>query len=176
MVGIASIDGLGGRLRDRRKSLRRTLSQVARKADISISHLSAIESGKTVPSLGVLAKIARSLEVSIASILTQPGPAPIARGKLDLMVSGAHAVHHPGLRLSVVSLVAETDEDGESPVGTPQTLLVHVRTGSLDVLLDGEVYLITPEDTLHSTRPAVLRWRVRDGPSLSLWVGVPNQS
>ena len=60
---------VGARLRKRRSELGRTLAEVAGEADVSVSYLSAVEHGGSVPSLPVLARITHALDVPIADVL-----------------------------------------------------------------------------------------------------------
>ncbi|GAB4343370.1 MAG: LexA family transcriptional regulator [Candidatus Abyssubacteria bacterium] len=54
-------------------------SELARKADISQSYVIEIESGKKTPSLEVLSRLARALDISLTEILSGPmrQPAPV---------------------------------------------------------------------------------------------------
>lgn len=63
---------IGPRIRALRKSAERKMTSVdlARKADISQSYVIEIESGKKNPSLEVLSRIARALDVSLSEILS----------------------------------------------------------------------------------------------------------
>ncbi|NNE78718.1 MAG: helix-turn-helix transcriptional regulator [Silicimonas sp.] len=54
---------LGSEMRQVRKARVLTLKQVATGADISVSHLSAIERGRTNPSLDVVQRIAQALDI-----------------------------------------------------------------------------------------------------------------
>ena len=62
---------VGGRIRALRKSraMKMTSTDLARRADISQSYVAEIESGKKNPSLEVLSRIARALNVSLTEIL-----------------------------------------------------------------------------------------------------------
>ncbi|TLQ01422.1 helix-turn-helix transcriptional regulator [Nesterenkonia salmonea] len=57
---------IGEAIRRRRKDARLTLTRVARRADISVSHLSNIENGLSIASLPLLAKVAAALNTSLA--------------------------------------------------------------------------------------------------------------
>ena len=70
---------VGGRIRTLRKSrdTRMTSTELARRADISQSYVIEIEGGKKNPSLEVLDRIARALEVSLTEILTGASQPPV---------------------------------------------------------------------------------------------------
>ena len=67
---------VGGRIRALRKSRipKMTSTDLARKADISQSYVIEIESGKKNPSLEVLSRIARALDISLSEILSGSTP------------------------------------------------------------------------------------------------------
>ena len=70
---------VGGKIRALRKSrdARMTSTELARRADISQSYVIEIEGGKKNPSLEVLERIARALEVSLTEILTGASQPPV---------------------------------------------------------------------------------------------------
>ena len=71
---------VGGKIRALRRSrdAKMTSTELAQRADISQSYVIEIEGGKKNPSLEVLSRIARALDVSLSEILTgvQPPPVP----------------------------------------------------------------------------------------------------
>lgn len=70
---------VGGRIRALRKSKqpKMTSADLALKADISQSYVIEIESGKKNPSLEVLTRLARALNVSLTEIVSSSAPQPI---------------------------------------------------------------------------------------------------
>ena len=60
---------VGARIREQRNALGQTLSQTARAADISVSHLSSIETGANLPSLPILARIVAVLGLALNDVL-----------------------------------------------------------------------------------------------------------
>lgn len=63
---------LGDRLRERRKSLKLTLKDVADRAGFSVGFISQIERGITVPSLTSLVAVCRVLHVEVGTFLNSP--------------------------------------------------------------------------------------------------------
>jgi transcriptional regulator with XRE-family HTH domain len=61
MSGIAGNDVLGKRIRDLRLALHLTLKQLEEASDLSATHLSEVERGRTSPTVGALTRIARAL-------------------------------------------------------------------------------------------------------------------
>ncbi len=72
---------IGARIRAFRKSRKpkMTSAGLAKRADISQSYVIEIETGKKNPSLEVLSRIARALEVSLTEIVSGTSPAPTPR-------------------------------------------------------------------------------------------------
>lgn len=70
---------VGDRIRSLRKSKqpKMTSADLAMKADISQSYVIEIESGKKNPSLEVLTRLARALNVSLTEIVSASAPQPI---------------------------------------------------------------------------------------------------
>ena len=60
---------VGGRIRARRTSLGQTLTQTAKAAEVSVSHLSSIETGANLPSLPILARVAAALGLTLNEVL-----------------------------------------------------------------------------------------------------------
>ena len=60
-IAIVDTEELGLRMRKIRLERRMTLKQVERAADLSATHLSEIERGRTSPTIGALVRIARAL-------------------------------------------------------------------------------------------------------------------
>lgn len=73
---------IGERIRELRKngSRRMTSTELANRADISQSYVIEIESGKKNPSLAVLTRISRALDVSLAEIIGS-APQPLVPSK-----------------------------------------------------------------------------------------------
>ena len=66
MTSIVDIEELGRRIRKLRSERRMTLKQVEHVSGLSATHLSEIERGRTSPTIGALARIARALEKDVA--------------------------------------------------------------------------------------------------------------
>lgn len=58
--------GLGERIKDIRKTNKKTISYVAQAADVSNGLISRIENGRTIPSLPVLLNIINALEIGVS--------------------------------------------------------------------------------------------------------------
>lgn len=155
---------LGPRLRERRAELGRTLAAVAGDAELSVSHLSAIEAGGSVPSLAVLARISHALGLSLNAVLRAAAAPPVATGRVPT-THGVHATAAPHLRLQVATLVAAAGEEGACPVAGA-SVFVHVREGTLELSTGAESHTLHDGDSLQAR--AAPRWR-SPGRSVSVW-------
>ena len=66
---------VGSRIRRERLGRGLTLKQIEARAGLSLTFVSEVERGRTTPTVGSLAKIARALQVSAAELLAGPEPA-----------------------------------------------------------------------------------------------------
>lgn len=170
-TGSSSLDGLGQRLRDQRAEAGRSMSDVAREAEVSVSYLSGIESGANVPSLPVLARIVRALGLSMAEVLRSDAKHDVTVGRYDPAAPGIQTLAAPGRRLEVLGVVAEPGEEGDAPFELGTAVLVHVRSGGLRVTVGDDAHDLQVGDTLHASNPVAMGWTaVGDETCASLWV------
>ncbi|MBX5441109.1 MAG: helix-turn-helix domain-containing protein [Solirubrobacteraceae bacterium] len=165
---------VGARLRKRRTETGRTLAEVAREAEVSVSYLSAVEHGANVPSLPVLARIVHALGVRIADVLRGEDEMRVQRSRLDPDARGAAVVSHPDLQLDVAFLVAEAGDAGDCPLPLDEAdVFVFLRSGCLEVTVDGESWELRSGDALDAAAPEAVSWRALE-PSVSVWAaGIP---
>ena len=151
---------LGPRLRERRNELGKTLATLASEAGLSTGYLSSIETGASVPSLPVLARLARALEVSLAEILRSSSSARLARGHItDTHTTTELAAR--GSQLQIVGQCAEPGEAGQAPVKPGNgDVFLYLYVGRLEVTLDDGIFHLGPGDALHCDRPGAIAWRV----------------
>ena len=162
---------LGPRLRDRRTELGKTLATLALEADLSTGYLSSIETGTSIPSLPVLARIARALEVSLAEILRSSSSARLARGHItDAPTTNELAAD--GSQLQIVRHAADPAEAGQAPVQLGNgDVFIYLHAGRLAVSLDDGTFELAPGDALHCDQPTEIEWRVTgSAPVVALWV------
>lgn len=102
---------VGRRLRERRQLQGSTLETVSAAADISLSHLAEIETGKSSCSLPVLVRLSRALDYPMAEILPTLGASPVRVESLGSMADGERVISHERLDL-VVREVRLSNGDG----------------------------------------------------------------
>lgn len=164
---------LGARLRERRRELGRTLAEVAAATDVSTGYLSAIENATSVPSLPVLARIARSLELSLAEILRTSASTRLARGRITSALGNA-SLAAEGSRMQIVRSAAKPGTAGMSPVALGEgDVFLFVLQGRLEVDVDGQTFDVGAGDALHCDLPRALRWRATGGErAVGVWASM----
>lgn len=167
---------VGARLRARRAELDRTLKDVAKEAEVSVSYLSAVEKGASVPSLPVLARVVHVLGLAIADVLGEAGRDLVRREHLD-DDPGVAQISHDDLQLDIAHVVANGGQAGESPVASAgRDVLVHLRSGTLTVSVDGDEHVLRSGDSLDAVEPEAITWTAGEDGAVSVWAaGVPRQ-
>lgn len=173
---------LGQMLRARRKSIGKTMKQVALEAGLTEGFISQIERGISTPSLISLYNVANALETSVDTFLSQPPE------HTHSIVSRAGT--RRGYNVETRERVYELLERGfpgallngcitHMPTGYVSDLTTHqgedflyLIEGEMLYEINGTEYVLKAGDTLHF--PASLPHRARNignGPARELWVG-----
>lgn len=84
---------IGERIRVARKNRAISQEELAEKVDISVTHMSHIETGTTKLSLQVLVDIARVLEVSTDALLQDKAEMPSAMDEITSALKGCDPVY-----------------------------------------------------------------------------------
>lgn len=167
---------LGARIRERRTSLGQTLAQTARAAEVSVSHLSSIETGTNLPSLTILARVVAALELTLNEVLRDVGGGNVIRvEQIDDATTATRVLSHDELQLRITALVADPGEAGGCPIPPDGAeIFIFVHTGSLEVTVAGSVVVLQAGDSLDAEEPERISWRVV-GPdrSISIWARGP---
>jgi transcriptional regulator with XRE-family HTH domain len=164
---------VGTKLRERRRALGLTLSEAARAAQISTSYLSSIETGNSVPSLPILARVVAAVELSLNEVLRDVGRTVVRTGRIDPKSVGVLAASHPDLLLEVACVVAEGGESGECPVPTAdREVFVYALEGALEVIVDGAPFELGAGDSLDAVSPGQLAYRAPRGRAAAVWASI----
>jgi len=163
---------VGRRLRQRRAELGRTLAQVAADADVTAGYVSSIEKGASLPSLTVLARLTRALELPLADLLRGTALPGVARGRIDDSGAPALLTTAPS-RMRIARLEAEPHADGVCPLvplGNTD-LFAYVFRGTVDLEVDDERHHLDAGDSIHCALPATVTWSTptADGATM-LWL------
>lgn len=98
------LDGLGERVRRFRLARGLTQRQLAARAEVTVPHVSRLESGERLPSLPMLATLAVALEVGLAELFDErSGPNPLA-----VVRRGAAGVEQGGMTTHALTGVGST--------------------------------------------------------------------
>jgi len=160
-----------------------TLAQVARQACVSISFLSAIERGRSKPSIATLQRLAVIYKTNVLSMfgaennnkahrLVRPSDRKVLRPEpgvqMELLVLAKSQMEPHIFRIAPgVSSGGSYHHEGEE--------FIHVLKGALEVWLDEvERYTLTAGDTLHFESTHAHRWKsLSEDETLLLWVNTP---
>jgi XRE family transcriptional regulator, regulator of sulfur utilization len=151
---------LGDRIRDERARRRLSLEDLARKAQVSRSMLSALERGEKAPSVLILDQIATGLGTSIARLLASEN-----EGRIVVLRAGNQdrAVDPLGWERRILSPVLPNVEfefmrTTLSPGVNAGAFLPHnpgsreyvaVERGTLRLTIDGQAYLLKKGDSIY---------------------------
>ncbi|MGH3036525.1 MAG: helix-turn-helix domain-containing protein [Gaiellaceae bacterium] len=164
---------VGERLRQRRRALGLTLKEEARQAGISTSYLSAIETGNSVPSLPILARVVGVLGLSLNEVLRDVGRTVVRTGRLATDEPGVRVASHEDLLLEVAFVVSEDGEPGTCPVPTSgHEVFVYVLEGALEVTVDGDPYDLQAGDSLDVDSPDRLEYRPGAARTTAVWAAM----
>jgi transcriptional regulator with XRE-family HTH domain len=188
----ATLEGIGGRLRDERVKAGLSQRELARRLGLSASMISQLESGLSKPSVGTLYAIVTELDVSLDHVIrgkdfgngdrsapsrseVSPLVHPADRQSIDL---------DSGVRWEELAATAEDDVDfleaiyevGGSSTSA-QSLMRHdgreygyVMSGTLGIQIEFDEYELAPGDSIafDSTRPHRL-FNKGDEPVRAIW-------
>jgi transcriptional regulator with XRE-family HTH domain len=193
-----TLDGIGDRLREERKSAGISQRELARRLGLSPSMISQIESGLSKPSVGTLYAIVTELDLSLDRVIRgdtfdgEPDATPTA---------DESPLVHPGKRQAIdlasgvrwEELTSQTEEEVDfleaiyevGGASTPDESLMrhhgreygYVMTGTLGVQIGFQEYTLSPGDSIafDSTRPHRL-FNKGDVPVHAIWFVVGRES
>ncbi len=167
---------VGGRIRARRTSLGQTLTQTAKAAEVSVSHLSSIETGANLPSLPILARVAAALGLTLNEVLRDVGGGSAIRvERVDESSPARHPLSHDDLQLRIAALVCTDGETGDSPIPPEGSeLFVYVLDGALEVRVDETTTVLNAGDSLDADEAHAASWRAAGkARTVSIWARGP---
>ena len=156
----AEAPSLGDRLRQRRKTLKMTLQEVADEAGFSVGFISQIERGITVPSLTSLIAVCRTLKVEAGSFLNPPKVAtPFTRREhrpiYGLGGERGNAVSYERLSASFPgnvlrsTIIHEPPGHRSEPMSHEGEEIFFILQGALTLEVDGERMVLEAGDSAH---------------------------
>jgi len=173
-------DPLGQKLRQRRRELGLTLTDVADDAGLTAGFISQIERGITTPSLSSLISVAKALQVSVRDLLSQPeADGPLTRHDERPVYSvGDNALSYERLSANFPGHVLRSVIVHEPPGHRAEAIahdgeeLILVLKGEMTVEVETLRTVLGTGDSLHFSSTKVhSMWNHTDQSSTILWVG-----
>ena len=156
---------IGRAIRERRKAAGLTLTQVAQRAGISVSHLSNIENGLSIASLPLLAKVASAVGISMADLTRDENRLVAQPGRLP--DDGWRVLSHPDLETRIVAGSFEGDAELEFPLPLAgRDCFLTVLSGGVTVTVDGKEHTLERGDAIDARSAAAVSMRITDGARL----------
>jgi transcriptional regulator with XRE-family HTH domain len=149
---------VGGRIRILRTSHELSLRALAERSNLNFNTLSLIERGKTSPSVNTLQQIAAALQIPITAFFESAGPpktlvyqrsgsrpsTSLTNGKLQDLCGGLTL---QGGKIMLLQLEPLSGEHPGTIIHTGQEFAFCLE-GSLEYVVDGQVYPLTSGDSL----------------------------
>lgn len=187
-AGLAWSEGIGQRLRQRRKVKRWSLKELAEKAGLSIGLLSQIERGVSTPSLRSLGQVCQALEMPMAWLFDRDESMQVAepsvvrleqRRRMDLGSGGMIKEILSPDSVSEIQLmrfvIHSGGKSGESPAQHPTGAKCGtVLAGRLGLEINGQVHIINQHDSFAFRANAQYRfWAEGDTDCEVIWAVTP---
>lgn len=139
---------VGAKLRERRTQLSLTLRRVAETANISAAHLSDVEKGRTHPSLPVLLRIGKALDLPLAQLLPRLGGHHVRPGSATFSEQMETPLSDPDLQLRAAAVHLGPERVWELEADPEEDVLIFVISGECAVEIDGTSYRAGERDSL----------------------------
>jgi len=166
---------LGATIRRARQQHHRTLQQVARAADLSVSSLSQIERNLLTPSVGTLKRIADALNIPAGKLMfstdtrsTRATVAVLRKGQRKSLAFPQSSIRYelltPDLRRrsSLLWLVAAPGAESGAPLTHEGEDVVVVLKGRLSIEVGGAWHELDAGDSIYFSSELPHRWCNRD--------------
>ena len=150
---------VGSNLRERRTRLALTLRQVAEAAHISAAHLSDVEKGRTHPSLPVLLRIGKALDLPLSQLLPRLGGHHVRPGSAAFSDQPETPLSHPDLQLRAAVVHLGAKRVWEMEVVPGEDVLIFIVSGACTVEIDGTSYPAGERDCLDVEHARRIRMR-----------------
>lgn len=177
----ATAPKLGNLIRRRRSQLGLTLQGLCEQAGLSVGYLSQVERDNAVPTLATLAQIAQALDVGLDYFVSAPKPADAyspAKGRPKFAFDGSsityEAISADYPRSEMSSYILHVPPGYASEVVSHEgEELIYILEGEIEQSLGGEVFHMTPGDSLHYDGMTPHAWANKtDAPARILWTGI----
>lgn len=147
---------VGARIKDLRKSKKKTLKEVAEETGFSISFLSQLERGKSSATLESLKKISIALGVNPGYFFehSEDETQIVQRAALEKERLERHNIYYRSLStidnpaFSPFLVILKPDQKEGNVIQHPGQEFLYVLEGQLTVQIDEEVYTLNPADSI----------------------------
>jgi transcriptional regulator with XRE-family HTH domain len=177
MTAIVGTEELGRRMRKLRIERRMTLKQVEQAANLSATHLSEIERGRTSPTIGALVRIARALDKDASYFIEAEERSDVAHVTRE---GARHLAHPDGVSLEALTpgvpgsgiFAYRINLDGRASEGlafaaqdAPGDAIFYVRRGTLEAEFGVTKLTLSEGDAVQATFLGGHRFRPAAGSS-----------
>ena len=149
-------EAIGSNLAARRVELGKSLRSTAVDANVSPSHLSDIENGRSQVSLPVLLRLVRALDLTVGELLPRIGGNQSTEGSINYLDESITSLCHPDLELTIEHRNFDPEQSVTIENNHLDDLFVHVLDGEVAVTAAGERHVLTTGDSLDSERLPLL--------------------
>jgi transcriptional regulator with XRE-family HTH domain len=176
------LDNLGKRLRATRKERGLTLAQLGQQVGLSVSYLSQIERGATMPSLPKLTAVARALAVDVRDFFEEEGcPQCVVRSNqgttlrsTDDLIVELLSADPLGKSILPYQVKCQPGASCERPSTYPGEECGLVLKGQLTVTVGDETIVLKAGDSIHYQRHQHHSWRNEgDEECIVIWAASP---
>lgn len=183
------VESIGHKVYSLRKRMGLSLQKLAERSDVSAAAIHKIEQGGMVPTITTLLKIAGALgrpvsyfveegsdkdEAAVFTPASEKRPIYTSHSGITLhSISGPYGRYFlVGARATVVPAASS----GSKPMEHPGEELVHLVSGTLEFVINGQTYKLTPGDTLHFRGDRPHSWRnPGDIDAVAVWMALRTQ-
>ena len=152
---------VGRRIKQYRQKHNLTLKEIEARVNVSATHVSEIERGKTSPTIGALTRIAKAFDMDPAEFLISEDLPKVqvtrSDGRSRIRYEHNHMVAHPltaPIEGQAISAACVEWEPGMTDaVSAPRSHageeFIHVTEGAVEVTVKGRTILLREGDSLH---------------------------
>lgn len=149
---------VGARLRERREELGMPVREAALATEISASHLSDIENGRSHASLPVLIRLCRVLRLPMARLLPRLGGHRVFRSNVGKSAKSAR-LSHPDLELVITHVNLAEAAEHRMTVNADEDVFAFVLGGICEADIDGSTYTLRKHDAVDVEQATTVLFR-----------------
>lgn len=151
---------VGRRIKQYRQKYNLTLKEIEARVNVSATHVSEIERGKTSPTIGALSRIAQAFDMDPAEFLVSEDLPKVqvtrAGARSRIRYESTNMVAHPltaPIEGQTISAACVEWEPGQTDAYESRTHageeFIHVTEGAVEVTVKGRTILLREGDSLH---------------------------